>query len=431
MPGWAGGDDASDAAVTSVRDDYSYAPVLDAGSSVAVITPLRRDDYSPKYQARYSAEETSDAVYENDKRHRRCMERKRRAKLIMLSFLLLGVAGFVARIYLFFAGIRGRLRGDITMLHSHDLGGNQTSSFWNAWRGKAKPAPGFGRAGAESNGFFDAISDEEWMRMKSETKSVIDLQDGVTMRTSFLLSEGGANINSLDWWTDNWKVNFSCPNKVCIGGKCICDPKRILSIADEETKGRKRGHDKQKPCLIYVSGGSDMDFSNQFLDYSLARMFEWHDGQVAGQDALPCEVHLFAPNLQDEPEQRDGLFVHKWGFRPSNKESMGVAADTTTSIAFNTLDETAAELQHPGGISLLALDCEMCEWDIFKDILSLDEPPQQVLMQMHGTPYMANELFLAMQEAGYVIFHRQQDSDGGGEVFDYSWIKLSPTFFNW
>lgn len=110
---------------------------------------------------------------------------------------------------------------------------------------------------------------------------------------------------------------------------------------------------------------------------------------------------------------------------------MGLAADNTTTIAFKTLQETISELKHTGRVKILALDCEACEWDIYGDILSLDEPISQVLMQMHGTPYMANELFLAMQEAGYVIFNREKDSSGGGEVYDYSWLKLSPSFFNW
>ena len=102
---------------------------------------------------------------------------------------------------------------------------------------------------------------------------------------------------------------------------------------------------------------------------------------------------------------------------------MGMAA------TFKTLEQTIAELQHSGRISMLVLDCEACEWDMYTDILSLEEPIQQVLMQMHGTPFMANELFLAMQEAGYVIYHREEN--GYGEVFDYSWIKLAPSFFVW
>lgn len=97
--------------------------------------------------------------------------------------------------------------------------------------------------------------------------------------------------------------------------------------------------------------------------------------------------------------------------------------------AFKTLEDTIAELKHSGRISVLALDCEACEWDMYRDVLSLEEPIQQVLMQMHGTPYMANELFLAMLEAGYVIFNREKSGDG--DVWDYSWMKLAPSFFNW
>ena len=97
--------------------------------------------------------------------------------------------------------------------------------------------------------------------------------------------------------------------------------------------------------------------------------------------------------------------------------------------AYKTLEDTIAELKHSGRISVLALDCEACEWDMYRDVLSLEEPIQQVLMQMKGTPYMVNELFLAMLEAGYVIFNREKSGDG--DVWDYSWMKLAPSFFNW
>lgn len=145
---------------------------------------------------------------------------------------------------------------------------------------------------------------------------------------------------------------------------------------------------------------------------------------------MRCIIFYFLVPLQKMQQPRDGIFIHHWGFRPSNKESMGLAADGIASVAFKTLEQTITELQHSGRISVLALDCESCEWDIYADVLSLKEPIQQVLMQMHGTPYMANELFLAMQEAGYVIYHREADP-GNVEVYDYSWLKLAPSFFNW
>lgn len=270
--------------------------------------------------------------------------------------------------------------------------------------------------------------------MKQETKTLIDLQDGVGARTAYLLSESGANINSNIWWVDNWKINFTCRKKVNIGGKWLCDPSRIITIADEKAKpSRIRVRQKQnfqKECIVYISGGREIEFAQRFLDYSIARMTELHGNQVA-KDLQACEVHIFIPNDQGTPDARDGLFIHHWGLRPSNKESMGFAADSTTVIASKTLEETITELKHSGRFSMLAIDCVGCEWDFYGDILSLDKPIQQVMMQMHGTPYMANELFLAMQEAGYVISHREAEVNGRGEVYDYSWLKLSPSFFNW
>jgi hypothetical protein len=127
--------------------------------------------------------------------------------------------------------------------------------------------------------------------------------------------------------------------------------------------------------------------------------------------------------LQAVDEARDGLFFHNWGFRPSsnNKRKLGPA--------FKTLEQTIKKLKHSGRISVLALDCEACEWDLYQDIVSLKEPIQQVLMQMHGTPYMANELFLKMQDAGYVIFNRENNGDV--DVWNYAWLKLAPSYFNW
>jgi len=392
---------------------------------------MSNDDCSPAlFRPRYSVEESSDAAYEEDLRQLRCVGRKTRAVRIFLLLAFLIVVGMFTRVYLFFAGIRGgRPHGD----GRTSLKRNETNTVWNSWRNRLSDRT-FGKAESDSHGFFNDISDEEWKKMKHETMLLIDVQDGITDRTSYLLSESGANINSNLWWADNWKVNFTCKSKVQIGGKWLCDPTRIISMSDEKSKnakhkrrGRNKRNNPEKECLVYISGGRETDFGHHFLDYSLARMIELHSGQV-GKDLLPCEIHVFTPYFQEISEPRDGLVFHNWGFRPSIKESMGFAPDGITPIAFKTLQETITELNHSGKISVLALDCEACEWDIYKDILLLEEPkPQQVLMQMHGTPYMANELFLAMQEAGYVIFHREAD----GEIYDYSWLNLAPSFFNW
>ena len=84
-----------------------------------------------------------------------------------------------------------------------------------------------------------------------------------------------------------------------IGGRWICNPMRIVSLADEHVhskaaRNKNRG-DTWDECLIYTSGGNEMEFANKFLDYSLARTIELHDGRI-GKNFMVCEVHIFNPN---------------------------------------------------------------------------------------------------------------------------------------
>jgi hypothetical protein len=93
---------------------------------------------------------------------------------------------------------------------------------------------------------------------------------------------------------------------VRIGGYWLCDPMRMMSFAAENTKlskpskrrqKRKGNTAKQKECIVYVSGGRDVEFANHLLDYLIARKFEQHIDQ-AKDDVLGCEVHIFAPSMQ-------------------------------------------------------------------------------------------------------------------------------------
>eukprot|EP00581_Thalassiosira_minuscula_P016359 CAMPEP_0183713102 /NCGR_PEP_ID=MMETSP0737-20130205/8067_1 /TAXON_ID=385413 /ORGANISM="Thalassiosira miniscula, Strain CCMP1093" /LENGTH=408 /DNA_ID=CAMNT_0025941851 /DNA_START=138 /DNA_END=1364 /DNA_ORIENTATION=+ len=391
-------------------------------SSANAVLLKRTADFngsSAHYRPRYSAEESSDTAYEKDRRHRLWMQRRTQALRILSLVVFIFVAGVFTRVYLFFAGI----------------GGDSDTRFWGLWKNPISLIKQTNRAITDSNGFFD-VPDYEWKKIKDETRLIIDVQDDVGADSLYLLSESGADIHSNEWWIDNWKANFKCQNKVSIGGKSLCDPTRIISMAEVKAKlkpraVKKRREDQKKQCIVYVSGGRAIEFEQQFLDFMVARMVEFHP-EHAGSYPMPCEVHVFSPDSHEIPDSREGLFVHKWGFRPSNKESMGLSTkNDATTIAFKTLEETITELGHSGKVSILALDCESCEWDIYQDILALDEPIHQVLMQMHGTPYIANDLFKAMQEGGYVIFNRVKESSGQGEVYDYSWLKMAPSFFNW
>ena len=104
--------------------------------------------------------------------------------------LVVGV-GVVTRVYLFFSDIRSDM---------HSLIGH--------WEIKTKPDPDGGndKAISDSYGFFNSITDDEWDKMRQESLTLIDMQVETTGKTSQLLSDSGADIDSSFWWNTNWKV---------------------------------------------------------------------------------------------------------------------------------------------------------------------------------------------------------------------------------
>ena len=91
------------------------------------------------------------------------------------------------------------------------------------------------------------------------------------------------------------------------------------------------------------------------------------------------------------------------------------------------------ELGHVGHtIDVLSIDCEGCEWTSYRDILeSSDSVITQILMELHGAPYVINDFFLEMKRHSYVVFHKESNTveQGGGQICSYSFIRLAPAFF--
>jgi hypothetical protein len=359
------------------------------------------------FRPRYSADESSNEAYEEDLRQQHFQRKKRRVYAVVILIIGFIAVTVIFRIYNFVAGITGG---------AFDGGSDKQNSV----------------AKKESFGLFDDIPNNIWKQKKAASKKAVELQDKMIAKTSDMLSESGADIDERKWWQQNWLPNFSCDNELLIGGKWICNPSRIIDLADEH-KDMSRKQKKQrgrKECLIYVTGGNDMEFGHQFSTYSETRMAELHSDE-SGVDLSICEIHIFnhfidhAVLANTATQQVNGVHVHPFGFRPENKESMGVAGDG--SFAFKTLKETVEELGHAGKkLAILAIDCEGCEWDIYREMLSSDLTIQQVLIQMHGTPFIANRFFVAMHNAGYAIFHREEV---GRSVYDYSFLKLAPSYF--
>jgi hypothetical protein len=49
-------------------------------------------------------------------------------------------------------------------------------------------------------------------------------------------------------------------------------------------------------CVVYVSGGNEIEFWGQYFDFLWSRQDQPHS--VHKDDLLGCEIHVFAPNEQ-------------------------------------------------------------------------------------------------------------------------------------
>lgn len=371
------------------------------------------------FRPRYSTDESSNEAYAEDLRQQRVRWRKKRATAVLSLLLGFIAVTIISRVYAFISGFTSDISRE-----------GQTYSLKQT-----------ALARKESFGLIDDIPRNTWKQYKAASKKAVKLQDKMIAKTSDMLSESGANIDEKKWWQQNWQENFGACKKVQIGGKWVCQPRRIIDLADEyKTSGRRKKKKQRgnKECLIYISGGNDVEFGLQFLDFSLSRMRQLHPEDSGNNNKIDftiCEIHIFNHFIPPEVlakqamGQTKGVHFHPFAFRPEGKESMGVASLGQTATTFKTLKETVKELGHTGkSLSILAIDCEGCEWDIYTDILSADVSIQQVLMQLHGTPFIANKFFTAMHTAGYAIFHKEEVR-GSGNVYDYSWLKLAPSYF--
>lgn len=373
------------------------------------------------FRPRYSADESSNEAYAEDLRQQRCLMKKRRVYAVIILIIGFIAVTVIFRIYYF-----------ITETILTDDGTTIQNSL----------------AKKESFGLFDDVPNIIWKEKKAASKKAVKLQNKMITKTSHMLTGSGADIDESKWWKKNWPPNFTCDHEHFIGGKWICEPSRIIDLADDfntvppkriidpaddhnTVPGRKKKRQRgRRECLIYISGGNDVEFGHQFSSYMKARMGELHKDEVLFDSSI-CEIHIFnhfidPALLESMLHQMKGIHIHPFGFRPENKESMGVAGDGSVT-AFKTFKETVAELGHAGkSLSILAIDCEGCEWDIYKDVLSSGLTVQQILFQMHGTPYIANQFFADMYNAGYLIFHREKV---GESVYDYSFLRLAPSYF--
>jgi len=175
-----------------------------------------------------------------------------------------------------------------------------------------------------------------------------------------------------------------------------------------------------------------MEFKKLLTDYARSKGF--YDSKQ-GQEPF-CEIHVFDPNQWDVqlPEIPEGVFYHPWGIKASMKdEKVKMKNEHHDAVYFRTLADTVKHLGHEGkSIDILKVDCKLCEWDTYRDWFTAGTGHiHQILVELHGSPeHYVNQFFDTMRQEGYVIFHKEANTQHfGGMSQDYGFLKLSPDFF--
>jgi Methyltransferase domain len=239
----------------------------------------------------------------------------------------------------------------------------------------------------ESSGFFIDITNSNWKRMRNISQS----------RVHNMIGSVNGKYPHRSYYQSNWDPDFSCLFEDSIGGnhsdghKWICDPYRIAMMPD---------------CLVY-SIGSSGDF---IFEVELFRL------------APKCEIHTFDPGDYSSfiNEQSFNISYHEWGIQSSRQ--------MLTDPKFKSLPETLRILGHVNRrIDILKIDCEGCEWEVYRDILQIDA--RQIVVEVHYVNEKTESFFTALHENGYVIFHKEPNLHGcSGDCVEFSFLKLSTEF---
>jgi len=205
------------------------------------------------------------------------------------------------------------------------------------------------------------------------------------------------------WWQYHYEPTFTCPFEERLGnrgdgGKWICDPYRLQEAA---LAG--------KGCLLYSIG------SNGQFDFETA---------VHNDISELCEIHtvdLHDWKFYDKSQPPDFVqyHVHEVGPPPAT-----------------TIPSLVDELGHNGRtIDIFKIDCEGCEWDTYQSWFDGNNVLiRQVLVELHG-PFdtdfeKAHNFMKFMTDSGYVIFHKEPNTEGcGGNCLEFGFLKMSPEFF--
>ena len=284
----------------------------------------------------------------------------------------------------------------------------------------------------QSLGFFNDISDVDWMRLRKrhqETPNCGPLQC--------------APEPAHKWFQNNFEPTFTCLHERRIGGlgdgpKWVCDPHRI----------------DPSNCLVYSIG------SNNKFEFELS---------VLNEISSTCEIHTFDPTLSKDVLTKEGLpsnkprngnvHFHPWGL--ADHDYVHVQADTGKKMVYKTMGSIVSALGHQKRrIDLMKVDCEGCEYSTVDGWFGVGVNIGQILVELHGGTNLrpkitsfdwfffrgssnakentqkvdergvAKTFLETLQKNGYVTFHKEPNTIAGGSCIEYALVKMSKEFFD-
>jgi hypothetical protein len=253
---------------------------------------------------------------------------------------------------------------------------------------------------AESLNFIDE-DDSAW-KMRKERHARQSLIQSLRLRSCL----------GRVFFQNNWEPTFSCAFEERIGemgdgGKWLCDPHRIVTNPGN--------------CLIYSFG------SNNVFDFEEA--FHAYRGD--------CEVHTFDPTARPPPTGSPAAaFVnfHSYGLG-SKTAVIPLGGECGSNCPVKGLNTILSELGHTKKvIDIFKIDIEGGEFDAFLDLLygcMFPRNIRMILIELHmksgdNLPLLMQKLFLGLQHAGYVIFHKEPNTMySNGDCIEYAFIRLN------
>ena len=268
-------------------------------------------------------------------------------------------------------------------------------------------SPSYQLAFGESYGFFDDVSDQDWKLYQDWAR----LQGNHRYTFDPKRQWGRPAL----WYYNNYNPIFNCPHAKRIAGigdgpKWVCDPHRLK----RQVERKRAAGETETPnsrCLIYSIGSNGN--------------YEFEDGMVQYLGPDVCEIHIFDySNDYDRTENAaKNIHFHQLGLQGS-QQSRG--------NQFASFPEILKRLGHEGrAIDIFKIDCEGCEWDTFQDWVGYDI--RQVLVEAHRLPSnvtLGFQFFDSFKENNLMMFSKEVNGFGGGEYYEFSYVKLHPSFLH-